>query len=99
MPRKFTSKEQHRQDNYRTRYGLTVADVAVMLTKQQGVCAICKTPPKRPCVDHCHRTNRVRGILCHKCNIALHAIERESFFTPALDYLLEHGMVGGPPRQ
>lgn len=29
------------------------------------------TPQKRPCLDHCHDTNRFRGWLCSNCNISL----------------------------
>lgn len=46
-----------------------------MLVRQGGVCAICGGPPdgrwKRFHVDHCHKTGRVRGLLCRKCNNGL----------------------------
>lgn len=46
-----------------------------MLSAQGGTCAICKSPdPKgkgKFHVDHCHSTGRVRGLLCHACNLAL----------------------------
>jgi len=29
------------------------------------------TPQRRPCLDHCHETNRFRGWLCSNCNISL----------------------------
>jgi hypothetical protein len=47
---------------------------------QNGLCGICKQEgfvmdPKKHrtklVVDHCHRTNAVRGLLCHNCNRAL----------------------------
>lgn len=37
-------------------------------------CAICETPPKEGsvlCLDHDHKTMRIRGFLCHDCNIGL----------------------------
>jgi len=60
---------------------ITPAEYAALLAKQKGACAICKDLPEaRPapghtrrralCVDHCHQTNRVRGLLCHPCNVA-----------------------------
>lgn len=52
-------------------YGLTVADYQRMHDEQDGRCAICRKPSTRLAVDHCHRTNRVRGLLCKPCNLAV----------------------------
>ena len=58
------------------RYGITTDDYEEMLAKQGGRCAICGTDApggrnKVWSVDHCHSTNRVRGLLCHRCNMGL----------------------------
>lgn len=54
------------------KFGLTQEQYDAMLAAQGGVCAICGDPPsgKRPIlrVDHCHVTDRVRDLLCHRCN-------------------------------
>ncbi len=45
-----------------------------ILAIQQGCCAVCKrelTSSKMTHIDHCHRTNVPRGILCHNCNLAI----------------------------
>ncbi len=53
-----------------------------LMFEQQGhVCAICKNPETRKsrtpgnvcrlAIDHCHSTNKIRGLLCHACNIIL----------------------------
>lgn len=51
------------------------ADKASMLVRQGGVCAICGGPPRGRwaernvyCVDHCHKTGKIRGLLCGPCN-------------------------------
>lgn len=48
-------------------YGLTPEMEAAFLVKQGGVCAICGAPPPLA-VDHCHKTNTIRGLLCGSCN-------------------------------
>jgi hypothetical protein len=66
------------------RYGISVEDYAWMLYGQNFCCAICNHElPKelvspseqrkknRPCIDHCHDTGRVRGILCSGCNYSI----------------------------
>lgn len=54
--------------------GLSVDDYMAMLAAQGGVCAICKLPDPtgiRLSVDHDHETDKVRGLLCRNCNMAL----------------------------
>lgn len=55
------------------RYGLTPFQLQALLAMKPG-CWICGRPPKpgKPrYVDHSHKTGRVRGVLCHKCNYRL----------------------------
>jgi len=35
---------------------------------QEGKCAICFKIMDAPNVDHCHKTGKVRGLLCSLCN-------------------------------
>jgi len=60
------SAEGHR----RRRYGVTPEDYERMLKEQDGCCAMCKRYFGRALrVDHCHKTGRVRRLLCHGCNV------------------------------
>ena len=64
----------HRRRRLLSLYGISHEEYDEMLERQGGVCAICKNKPgegKLLCVDHCHVTGMVRGLLCHKCNSVL----------------------------
>lgn len=65
------SKESKRKWQIKSRYGLSASQVKELLAEQHGVCAICKKEMSRMCIDHCHETGVVRGLLCHRCNICL----------------------------
>lgn len=60
------------RDSYlRRTYGITEAEYAEVLDHQGGRCAICRrlpAPGKNLHVDHDHRTQIVRGLLCVVCN-------------------------------
>jgi Recombination endonuclease VII len=78
------------------RYGISRADYAALLARQGGVCAICGKPPEKTlCVDHCHSTGRIRGLLCRKCNFGLGCYaEDQAAMIAALAYL-GHGAFDG----
>lgn len=56
-------------------YGVTPEHFKKMLKKQNGKCQICDVQEikskKAFCVDHNHKTNKVRGLLCMKCNFLI----------------------------
>ncbi|MFB7420739.1 endonuclease VII domain-containing protein [Streptomyces sp. NPDC056210] len=50
-------------------YGLSMEDYEKLLKAQDGACAICGGKRKYNLqVDHCHKTEAVRGLLCKSCN-------------------------------
>lgn len=61
-------------------YGMTVEDYQLILAAQDGLCAICKMKPrtKRLHVDHCHKTSKVRGLLCSVCNSGVLASAKDN---------------------
>lgn len=69
-------------------YGLTPADVVAMKKAQRHRCGICNKK-KRLWIDHCHKTGRVRGLLCPGCNSALGKFQDGRLFKAALKYLKE----------
>lgn len=79
----------------RRKYGITPEDYAKLLSDQGGSCAICRCPPGDDAddlrVDHCHKTGRVRGLLCSTCNAALgHFAEDPERIRRAAAYIESH---------
>ena len=74
-------------------YGITLDQYNEMFNKQEGKCAICQKHQneitKTLCVDHNHKTNEVRQLLCHTCNVTLSYFENYDN-KPFLDYLNKH---------
>lgn len=55
-------------------YCLTPLDFNLLLKLQNNRCAICRQKfqgTNYPYVDHNHKTKKVRGLLCLRCNMAL----------------------------
>lgn len=67
---KDTWNADEREKRLQRKYGLSVAEYDLMFTQQNGVCAICGHPSKkrRLAVDHNHKTQVIRGLLCWTCN-------------------------------
>jgi len=85
--------EQRRLHRLKWQFGLTEQDYADLYTKHSGKCAICGTDEKdthgrRLRVDHCHRTGRVRGLLCSQCNSGIGMLrDSETILKQAIKYL------------
>ena len=56
--------------NYKNRYNLTDEKVESLLKDSNGKCEICNTETKL-FVDHCHKKQSYRGLLCRSCNLML----------------------------
>jgi hypothetical protein len=94
---------QHAARNLKRRYGLTVHEYDALSAAQDNRCAICgeresygKAASKigdgrKLCVDHCHATGAVRGLLCNHCNQGLGRFrDAPALLARALVYLLGH---------
>lgn len=73
---KYYDTDRRRNKTLRA-YGLTEQTYNEMFDAQGGKCAICDRAIKLV-VDHCHKTGRVRGLLCNPCNISLGNFEDDS---------------------
>ena len=79
-------KTRHKENPERTRnndlkrlYGITLNEHTQMYEEQNGVCAVCEKPGdgkwKKLCVDHDHKTGKVRQLLCRNCNMILGQVD------------------------
>lgn len=59
------------------KHGLSATDYWEMVKRSNGLCAICDGKMKKICVDHDHKTGKVRGLLCHPCNVVLGLMKDE----------------------
>lgn len=81
-------------------HGIAIEDFEEMLAIQGGMCAICGHSDMSdrkffPVVDHCHKTGRIRGLLCANCNHGLGKFKDDSGrLWSAVSYLHRNGSSG-----
>ncbi len=76
-------------DSIKRQLGLTWDEVDKI--KEIGECQGCHRTDRRLCIDHDHRTNKPRGLLCHNCNTALGLIGDDiSTLANLINYLDKH---------
>lgn len=89
-------KECRGEGDYMLRwtYGISLEDKRRMIDEQGGVCFTCKKPftsTNKTHVDHCHETEKIRGILCSNCNTTLGLVyESPAILQNMIDYLEHH---------
>lgn len=95
-----THKEHIRLQERRRRlerYGLTPDGFDQLLAAQNGMCAICNTTrlgSRNLCIDHNHKTGKIRGLLCVACNMAIgYMKDNPARLKAAADYLSSHGVA------
>lgn len=72
------------------RYNISKEEYINLLNKQNNKCVICKKiPNKKLGIDHCHKTGKIRGLLCNNCNSALGFLNDDmELVKNAYDYLI-----------
>lgn len=81
--------------------GVDAARYQEMLHEQNGVCAICKQPETAPdkasgktkdlAIDHCHKSGKIRALLCSNCNRGLGLFNDDiELLAKARAYVLSH---------
>jgi hypothetical protein len=75
------------------KYNITLEQYNEIVNKYDGKCHICKSEESRKgfndlCIDHCHDTLKVRGLLCNSCNVGLGCFkDNPELLKKAIDYL------------
>src|SRR6266853_5969182 len=69
--KKYNNNGTRRDKRLRYLYGLTYAQYLEMYKIQNGLCAICHKWFEKLCIDHCHKSGKIRALLCFNCNTGL----------------------------
>lgn len=87
-------KQYNKTYQLKSLYGLTNEKYEILKASQKSNCAICQENLDDGFgthVDHCHKTNVVRGILCRKCNLGLgHFKDNADILKSAVKYLKKY---------
>lgn len=78
-----------------SRFGMPTSSFRAWLESQVQECSICSADAPggrgRFHADHCHDTGRLRGLLCHACNIAIGNLKDDcDLLEKAIEYLRKH---------
>jgi len=86
------------------RYNITVDDYDKMKQSQNNLCYICGKSEthnnvngvvRQLSIDHNHITNKVRKLLCHRCNAMIgNCCEDTSILQKGIEYIKEHSDYG-----
>lgn len=84
-----STKDAEFRSHIKRKYSITLEAVRALLNSQYGLCAnrACRTElslevsgrssrSNRAVIDHDHKTGKVRGLLCHKCNTIEGVVEK-----------------------
>ena len=78
-------------------YGITPEEHQALLNINNGNCCICNKPPETRSlfIDHCHKTNVIRGVLCQKCNSGIAFFNDDiELLQSAIKYLSKENSYG-----
>lgn len=90
--RQLTTRKSH----LKRHYNMSLIEYALRFKEQNECCAICNThyslvPHKQLMVDHCHKSGKVRELLCDFCNTALGKFKDDpAILEKAAEYIRKH---------
>ena len=96
----YNKKYSNREYKLIKNHNLTLSQYNELFVKQNGLCLGCYRHASQLKsylrVDHCHKTGRIRGLLCNSCNLAIGMLlDSPETLTRLADYLK---LVEGSPK-
>jgi hypothetical protein len=73
-----STKCKDRTGSLRKKFNLPVGEYRRLVTAANGRCPICSKRTREWHVDHNHRTNKITGVVCARCNVTLLAASLHS---------------------
>lgn len=69
------NKDRKKEYHIRKAFGIDISKYNIILKNQNNKCAICDIDNnnlnRSLVIDHCHKTGKIRGLLCGRCNLML----------------------------
>lgn len=92
----YSSKASNRRKRLKYKYGISLENYDWLLKEQEEKCKICGNKTELV-VDHCHKSSRVRGLLCNQCNTGLGCFkDNPESLLKAIEYLSNESGVQFP---
>lgn len=96
--KQYTRKQAYFYARQIRNYGISVSSYIAMFNECDGRCMSC-WQIKPLCIDHCHETNTVRGLLCRQCNLALGLLRDDPVLAIRLSNYIQDMKEGYPHVQ
>ena len=94
---RLNNPDKIRNHDLKSNHGITLKEYNILFKKQHGLCAICKQKEtdkdknkktRSLAVDHDHKTEKIRGLLCGRCNKGLGVFKDDiKLFKEIIKYL------------
>lgn len=92
LPSSPTSQPRVLTSQQRKQYGISQFEYEELWKFQDGRCQICRSHAPRA-IDHCHKSGKVRGLLCTTCNLGLGSFKDRPELLEMAIYYLAHPTV------
>jgi hypothetical protein len=88
----YTKGRHYHKRRALKQWGMKIEDLELILDQQEGRCAICQKEislkAQTAFMDHCHKDNKFRGLLCNACNLGLGCFKDDiAILSNAVKYL------------